>query len=356
MPPQSVDDPESPVSPTASKVAVIGATGRLGRRAVQKLLEKGIHCKLLLRDSETEGVAVRASLEDCLTAAEVGVFWRSFPRDQVTIVEGGPNGVSGNLPSLIALVMDCDACLALWGSTRRSTLGDWWKPRKDVEAQPLHAKQVNYRGVQSLLRACRLSGGRCKRIVRVTGNVEDPEGFFSILVNLFGSMATAWNYEGEQALRAQTAVEYTIVRPGIMVEDVPTAAKDPREERLLPRDRLLQLADDGGNLPVTTIRYEDVASLCVEVLDYANAAGCTLTARDATPTEAKEDESPAANWQSSWAPLLQEVQPDRRTFPSDMLDRHYAAVAATQCKLAVLGASLLGTILLGYLMKSFGCP
>jgi len=264
--------------------------------------------------------------------------------------EGGTNGVSGNLPAMISLVEDCDACLALWGSTRRTTLGDWFQPREVVESEALHAKQVNYRGVLDLIRACRQTGGRCRRIVRVTGKGEDPNGFFSILINMLGSMATAWNYEGEQALRAQTAVEYTIVRPGVMVEETENRAKNRQREPLLPQERLLKLADNGGSLPVTTIRYEDIASLCVEVLEYPNAAGCTLTAMGTTAKE----ESPTEDAQSSWGPLLEGVQPDRRTFPSDMLERHYAAVAATKRKLAIFGASLLVVIVFGFLLKPLG--
>ena len=56
-------------------------------------------------------------------------------------------------------------------------------------------KQVNYEGVLGLIEACRAKG--CRRIVRITGKGEDPKGFFSVLLNLLGSMAKAWNYEGE---------------------------------------------------------------------------------------------------------------------------------------------------------------
>ena len=71
--------------------------------------------------------------------------------------------------------------------------------------------------------------------MRVTGKGETPWSFFSILINLLGSHAKAWNYEGEQLLRA-SSLDYTIVRPGVMG----TASEPVRKARLAaafcPRD------------------------------------------------------------------------------------------------------------------------
>ena len=51
-------------------------------------------------------------------------------------------------------------------------------------------------GVRYLLSAAAASK-TCKRIVRVTGKGETPFSIFSVLINTLGSMAKAWNYEGE---------------------------------------------------------------------------------------------------------------------------------------------------------------
>ena len=42
-------------------------------------------------------------------------------------------------------------------------------------------------------------------------------------------MAKAWNYEGEQLLRACKDIDYTIIRPGVMgrVDDVPALLRRP---------------------------------------------------------------------------------------------------------------------------------
>lgn len=110
--------------------------------------------------------------------------------------------------------------------------------------------------------------GGVKRVVRVTGKGEAPWSPFSILINLLGSCAKAWNYEGEQLLRAQDDVDYTIVRPGVMgTPSAPPAGATA-----------LALADNGGELAVSPIAHGDVARLCVGALGAPNASRATLTA------------------------------------------------------------------------------
>ena len=280
-----------------TQVAVIGATGRLGRLAVQQLVEQGIACKILVRKApptDAKPLTVDSSRDD------VVAYLANLPG--VSVVQGDV----GNKESLQTLTQDCDACLALFGATRRSKISDLWRNAADQD--PAHSKQVNYQGVLNLIDACRTTN--CRRIVRITGKGEQPTSFFSIVINLLGSMAKAWNYQGEQALRQQTDVDYTIIRPGIMGDDDQGGKA------------LLALRDNGGDLPVTKIAYADVASLCVQCLSYDNAARATLTAMT---TETGE----GASTTTSWEPLLAKVQPDTRVFPSDMLEQHYAAVRKT---------------------------
>ena len=159
---------------TVQRVAVIGGTGRLGRLAVQQLVEQGKKVKLLSRKPPLQS-------DDALNQLEA-----------VSVVSGSVQDAK----SLETLVEDCQACLALFGSTRNSKLSD------------LFAKNIqSHRG--------RRKKG-CKRIVRITGKGEDPTGFFTVLMNLLGSMAKAWNYKGELALRGQSYIEYTIICPGVI--------------------------------------------------------------------------------------------------------------------------------------------
>ena len=118
--------------------------------------------------------------------------------------------------------------------------------------------------------AARTTG--CKRIVRLTGKGETPWSIFSILINGLGSMAKAWNYEGEQLLRAADDIEYTIVRPGVM----------RGEEADLPANSLA-LGDDGADLKVTSIPHASIARLCIDSLSFANAGRTTLCAMASDP-------------------------------------------------------------------------
>ena len=157
--------------------------------------------------------------------------------------------------------------------------------------------------------------------MRVTGKGETPWSFFSILINLLGSHAKAWNYEGEQLLRA-SSLDYTIVRPGVMGTASELAADS------------LALADDGGDLKVSAIPHAAVAALCVEALDAPGAARATLTAMCVEPGDGA----------ASWAPLLAAVRPDRRAFRDDLLAEHYKAVRVGAAALALVGAAVLSGV------------
>lgn len=317
-------------APSPGKVAVIGATGRLGREAVQQLHDRGIECNILVRkslpSSEEPSTVTKPDSTTSLTKSQVVAHLSSLKG--VHIVEGDVTDVE----SLHTLLDGCTACLALFGSTRRSRLGDLWNPSIG-DTDPTHAKAVNYRGVANLIQAAKVSK-TCKRIVRITGKGETPTSFFSILINLLGSMAKAWNYEGERLLRDQQDVEYTIIRPGIMSEKGPESSYS------------LTLADDGGDLPVSKISYADIATLSIECLAYPNAARSTLVAMTKATTEGASTTTPttAAAAAESYAPLLQMVQPDRRNFPTNMLEQHYAAVRNTVCGLGVAMLVLLSAV------------
>lgn len=194
------------------------------------------------------------------------------------------------------LVKGCDAVLALHGPYMPPIFESLFNLRP--ESDPKHSRSVNYVAVQNLIDAAK-EEPKCKRIVRVTGKGEEPNSFFSVLINMLGNMAKAWNYEGEQLLRT-SGLDYTIIRPGVMGKDD------------IPTDKVLALADNGGDLKVTAVRHSDIASLCVDCLDYPNAAKCTLTAMNVEGSTGED----------SYAPLLAKVKSDTRTFPNSLLAEH----------------------------------
>ena len=289
------------------KVAVVGTTGHLGRQAIIELNNKNIPTKALIRKPvDIADTSITPSIAKDATGAQVAAYLAALPN--VELVLGDIN----DKDSLETLVKDCTAVLALHGA--RPTGLKSLCPPLNPETEPNHARSINYVGVQNLMDAC-IESKTCKRIVRITGKGEDPFGIFSILINMLGSMAKAWNYEGEQVLRKCKDIDYTIVRPGVMgPENIPTG-------------KVLALADNGGDMKVSAVRYEDIASLCVQSLDYENCARTTLTAMNVEEGEGEE----------TYAPLLAKVKPDSREFPETLLSEHKKA--------ARLGA----TVLVGFL-------
>jgi nucleoside-diphosphate-sugar epimerase len=205
-------------------------------------------------------------------------------------------GDATDAPSCKKLVKGCDAVLALHGPVKPPPLQSLF--RLLPENDPKHSRSVNYVAVQNLIDAAKESS-TCKRIVRVTGKGEDPFGIFSVLINMLGNLAKGWNYEGEQLLRVSD-VDYTIVRPGVMGKDD------------IPKGKVLALADNGQDLPVSAVTHSQIADLCVSCLDYPNAARSTLTAMNVESGTGEE----------SYAPLLERVKTDTRVFPQTLLEEH----------------------------------
>jgi len=297
----------------AMPVAVTGSTGKLGRHVVQQLAEQGYAVRCLVRDSP---VGVQPSGAPGASRRQVAAWLATLPG-----VELVPGDVT-NPERVRALLRGCSACLAVHGARRPTRLGDLL-PWVDETRDWTHSKRVNCEGVRNIIEAAR-AGGTCKRIVRVTGKGESPWSIFSVLINGLGSMAKAWNYEGERLLRACPDIDYTIVRPGVMGKG---------DERL--EGASLALADNGGDLKVSPIPHRSVAELCVRCLGFPNAARATLCAMTAPPGEGE----------AAWEPLLARVAPDAREFPGgELLERHYLAVRVGGSFLLGLAAALLAAL------------
>mmetsp|Transcript_9996 Transcript_9996/g.17354 ORF Transcript_9996/g.17354 Transcript_9996/m.17354 type:complete len:333 (-) Transcript_9996:298-1296(-) len=297
---------------SAMKVAVTGTTGRLGRQAIQLLSSNGVQIRCLLR--HPIDASVSASIEKDATSSQVASYLANLPG--VSMVEGDATDAA----SCRELVQGCDACLALHGPYMPPPIQSLF--RLLPESDPKHSRSVNYLAVQNLIDAVKDSK-TCKRIVRVTGKGEAPTQFFTVLINMLGNMAKAWNYEGEQLLRT-SGVDYTIVRPGMMGKDD------------IPTDKVMALADNGQDLPVTAVTHAQIAGLCVNCLDYPNAARSTLTAMNVE----------AGTGEDSYAPLLAKVKYDTKEFPKSLLSEHKKA--------ARNGAAILAAFMTVFLSGAVG--
>ena len=278
-------------STNSMKVAVTGTTGLLGRLVVQRLSNKNIEVRALLRHPIDNDVS--PSIDKDAKSSQVALYLSKLPG--VTMVAGDAT----DLESCNELVANCDAIIAAHGPVRPPPLQSLFCLLP--ESDPKHSRSVNYVAVQNLIDAAKASK-TCKRIVRVTGKGEEPTQFFTVLINMLGNMAKAWNYEGEQFVR-KSGVDYTIIRPGVMGKDD------------IPSNKVLALADNGQDLKVTAVTHAQISDLCCDCLDYSNTAKSTLTAMNVEEGSGEE----------SYAPLLAKVKSDSREFPSTLLEEHKRA-------------------------------
>ena len=293
-------------STSPKRVAVVGSTGQLGRRAVDQLLARNIPVKLLIRQSTppsflAEKKAVHPSLVEFVTGGDVT-----------------------NPETVKKLLTDCSHCLALHGATARSSWKEIFTAAEGTEdSDPSHSKQINYRSMDTFVKCAQETD--CEQIVRITGKGETPWSFFSVLINGLGRMAKGWNYEGEQVLRNQPKnnkkhLDYTILRPGIMKTDF-----DPKEAKVH-----LALADNGGDLKVSVVSYDQMAELCVESLLQPEARCTTLTAMNV----ADDGEDSSTYPSLPTGKLLQRVKSDTRDFPKSLIGEHKQAVKTVFTSLA----------------------
>jgi hypothetical protein len=95
------------------------------------------------------------------------------------------------------------------------------------------------------------------------------------------------------------------------------------------------MADNGGDLLITPVSHTQIASLCVDCLNYPNTAQSTLTVMNV----------PSGTGEVSYAPLLAKVTKDTRFFPPTLLEQHKKAArigAITLCSfLTVISTGLL---------------
>ena len=140
------------------------------------------------------------------------------------------------------------------------------------------------------------------RIVRLTGKGEEPFSIFSILINMLGNLAKAWNYEGEQLLR-NSGVKYSIIRPGLL--------KSSDDYTIPPKSKMIR--DNGGNMKVTPVSYDQIADICIQSLDYENCNQSTLTVMNVKEGEGVDD----------YGILLEKVENDKEgRFPDSLLEQH----------------------------------
>jgi nucleoside-diphosphate-sugar epimerase len=342
-----------------AKVAVIGTTGRLGRQLVQQLSSLGLETRCLLRhdltqDNENDGDGgVVQSLADATTSKQVATYLNTLPG--VQMIQGDVADVD-SLRRLLLLnkngeSTDCvDACFAVYGAVMPKPFYKGLFPQLlfKEDSDPLHPKQVNYKGVQNILTVLQ----ECKknkpiRLVRITGKGETPWSIFSILINALGGMAKAWNYEAEQLIRSSNSnIDYTIIRPGILNDTVDEAEGAAT----------LGFLDNGGDLPVTAVSYAQIANLVIDVAKRDNCQRATITAMNIKKPASTSTGSGDKNGKDEKVVVYQtldQVQPDSRTFPATLLQEHKRAARVGGIAIIVT-TLLLANLVASLVLRLFG--
>ena len=300
----------SPSLIAAFQVAVVGTTGNIGRTTIQELSKRNIPTRCLLRH-DISNVEIKDTPS---TSAEVAASLSTL--NNVEMIRGDVTDPE----SIRKLIDGCDAILALQGPPKPNALLSLF-PIFSNQNGSFHPYMTNYIGMKNIIEAVEATPS-VKRIVRLTGKGEDPFSFFSILINMLGYMAKGWNYEGEQLLR-DSGLDYTIVRPGLLKNSNDYNA--PKKSR--------GLKDNGMDMKVTPVTYDQIAELCVESLNYDNAKKSTLTVMNVEENEGED----------GYTALLESVQADSRTFEKSLIEKHKSGA-----RLGFLGLSLiLGTFLKG---------
>jgi hypothetical protein len=308
------------LSTEITKVAVIGTTGRLGREAVKQLSERGIATRCLVRNIPSSKSSSTATISND-KRDEIVSYLSKLPG--VELIPGDIN----DRQSLVRLVEGTSACLALHGPTAPKPILKALIPLMYPETDPQHPKQINYIGIQNLL-SVMTESSTCKHLVRITGKGETPWSFFSILINALGGIAKGWNYEGEQLIRKQKTINYTIIRPGIMKESM-----SDDKHQLPSTSVVLGLRDNGNDMKVSIVSYEQIANLTFQVLSRPNCFRTTLTAMNVEINSTDVYQS------------IDEVQPDSREFPVSLIDEHKKAARAGGIAILSIGFVLLNTVI-----------
>ena len=287
------------------QVAVIGTTGNVGRAVVKQLSKHNIPTRCLLRHDITnmnDGSTSAADVTGLASSAQIAASLAKL--DNVEMIKGDISDQS----SIQELIEDCNIIFALQGPPRPKNPLFSIFPFMTNPNDTSHPYMVNYIGVQNIIQAVKNGQMNRKdpstpspRVIRITAKGEEPFSAISILINMLGHLAKGWNYEGEQLLR-ESGLDYTIIRPGLL--------KSSNEYEEPPKARYLK--DNGQDMRVSVVTYDQIADLCVDMIEYDNVKKSTLTVMNVDENEGEE----------SYHGLLEKVSEDKRYFEPTLIAKH----------------------------------
>ena len=248
----STDDDDRSTSGIDKKpqcIAVVGATGRVGRRVVQKCMARNIPVKAIVRSAKKaqELFGTSTSLQ--------------YPKLDVCVVD--THDTNNNNKALEDAIQASSHVISVVGVSRFSKWFDFlpwkfWRPGPwprikddDLEQHPYFG---NYIFQKELIRLA--VKAKCQRFVRLTGLSNAYSAFhpISVLFNSLLSLANRYHILCEQVLwEHKDELPFCILRPGGLRNDVRNVTSTH-----------VQVASS-GKLPLPSrIGRDDVAELCVQ--------------------------------------------------------------------------------------------
>lgn len=313
-------------SMSSGPVLVVGASGKVGRLIVSQLVSEGREVHAFVRDRKKSSAVL--------------------PENKLIKVF---EGVINDEESLRSACRGCSAIVAVSGTVRFSKLADFL-PWRFFGEDPMswcndesHPYFVNYKGIVSLVNIAEEMN--IKRFVRLTGLSVGFSAFnpVTVLFNLLLSLTVKWNYRAEEYIRSRPGLDYTIVRPGGLSDDL--------RENLEPQPVSVQLeaCGEGANEAAPRSRVvapgrvgrSDVAALVVASLSHPNAARRVLACRWASATLRPVAQGTASDGSATWAEELVRLgAPVSPAVPNKPHMRLFAVAAALAPPLVLLVANL----------------
>mmetsp|Transcript_7245 Transcript_7245/g.17034 ORF Transcript_7245/g.17034 Transcript_7245/m.17034 type:complete len:387 (-) Transcript_7245:62-1222(-) len=244
-------------APSPKPVLVVGATGKVGRKVVQKLLDQKIPVRALVRN-ETKAVELFANQIVSTAKANKG---DDNPMLEFVVSDLG----KVDQRALEAAVEGCQSIVSVSGAMRFSKLTDflpWRLFQQDTSkwcSDTSHPYYANYRAQKLLIDMA--VKYQCTRFVRLTGLSVgfSPFNLVSMIFSSVLSMTSRHHFALEQYLR-NSNVPYVIIRPGGLAE----------EDRDLSTTNL-QVDPSGVLPPPGRVPRTDVAALAALSVSDATA-------------------------------------------------------------------------------------
>jgi hypothetical protein len=189
---------------SAKPTLVVGATGRVGRKVVEQLLEQNKPVRALVRNQNKARELFGETTDVELVVADLGMY-----QDYTSVLDKAVEG--------------CESIISVSGTFRFSKLTDflpWRLANEDVSswADSSHPYYGNYKAQCLLVDLAQKY--KVQRFVRLTGLTTgfSPFNLVTLIFSSLLSVTTRYHFACENYLR-QSQVPYVILRPGGLADE-----------------------------------------------------------------------------------------------------------------------------------------